>query len=184
MGNCCSGGTPYYQHPIPTHLTTYRGAGMIFENGRVILCGFEPGKRQPALYGMGGKREAGDANYRETAAREVLEELFGFQKIPREVLHRVLIVPPRREEIISGYVMLHYGFDDLTAMMLALRNLQTPYYRAMPFTVSELIMSRRQIPNAEMSHLCLLPMVSPAPLVSADLASDIQRLLSATAEKV
>lgn len=158
---------------------------MIFENGRVILCGFEPGKRQPALYGIGGKHEAGDANYRETAAREVLEELFGFQKIPRDILHRVLVVPPRGEEIVDGYVMIHYGFDDLTAMMLSVRNLHSPYYRVMPFTVSELVIGRRHIAGSEMSHLCLLPMISPAPKVSADLAADIHRLLSASSsEKV
>jgi hypothetical protein len=159
---------------------------MIFENGRVILCGYEPGKRQPALYGIGGKREAGDANYRETAAREVLEELFGFQKISREILHRVLVVPPRSEDIIDGYVMIRYGFDDLTAMILSVRNLQSPYYRTMPFTVSELVLKRiaPRTARIETSHLCLLPMISPAPKVSADLAADIHRLLSATADKI
>lgn len=202
MGNCCSAGIPYYQHPIPAKFTTYRGAGMIFENGRVILCGYEPTKRYPALYGIGGKREASDANYRETAAREVLEELFGFQKPSREILHRVLVVPPRGEEIVGGYVMIRYGFDDLTAMMLTLRNLQSPYYRRMPVTVSELVLKRdapctvdtpciagsnassHTMRGVETLHLCLLPMVTPAPQVSADLAGDIQRLLTERSDKV
>ena len=170
---------PYYQHPVPERFTTYRGAGMIFDNGRTILCGYEPGKRKPALYGIGGKREEGDANYRETAAREVLEELFGLHRVPREILHRLLVTPPRSEEIVHGYVMLRYGFDDLVLMMLTLRDQQSLYYRAMPTTVSDLVLARGRVPNAEISHLCLLPMVSPAPRVSSDLAEDIHRLLSA-----
>ena len=158
---------------------TYRGAGMIFDNGRMILCGYEPLKKHPALYGIGGKREATDANYRETAAREVLEEMFGLQTIPRNILQRVLVVPPRSEEIVHGYVMLRYGFDDLVCMMLSLRGQQTPYYRAMPTTVSDLVLGRRLLNRpVETSHLCLLPMVSPAPKVSEDFADDIQRLLS------
>ena len=160
---------------------TYRGAGMIFDNGRTILCGYEPGKRKPALYGIGGKREEGDANYRETAARETIEELFGIQSPPRDILQRVLMVPPRSEEIVHGYVMLRYGFDDLVLMMLSLRDQQSPYYRAIPTTVSDLVLARGRVVGSEMSHLCLLPMVSPAPRISSDLADDIHRLLSARA---
>lgn len=172
---------------------------MIFDNGRTILCGYEPGKKKPALYGIGGKREDGDANYRETAAREVLEELFGLHRSGREILQRVLVIPPREETMVDGYVMLRYGFDDLVLMMLTLRDQQTLYYRAMPTTVSDLVLGRGRVPGAdmtrsaghndpshimrgaEMSHLCLLPMVSPAPRVSSDLAEDIHRLLSARA---
>jgi hypothetical protein len=180
MGNIC--GTeavvPYYQHPIPTTFTTYRGAGMIFDNGRMILCGFEPGKRHPALYGIGGKREATDANYRETAAREVLEELFGLVAPPRAIQQRILMIPPREEVIVHGYVMLRYSFDDLMMMLLTLRDQQSPFYRTMPQTVSELVLGRGHVPQAELSHLCLLPMVTPAPKVSKDLADDILRLLT------
>lgn len=181
MGNTCfsEAVVPYYQHPIPTTFTTYRGAGMIFDNGRTILCGFEPDKRHPALYGIGGKREASDADYRETAAREVLEELFGIHRAPRAVLQQILLTPPREETIVHGYVMLRYGFDDLIMMLLMLRDQQSPYYRTMPLTVSDLVLARGRVPGAEMSHLCLLPMVIPAPKVSKDLADDILRLLTA-----
>lgn len=181
MGNtCCSEAVvPYYQHPIPAIFTTYRGAGMIFDNGRTILCGYEPGKREPALYGIGGKREMTDANYRETAAREVLEELFGFRALSKALIQRILVIPPREETIVHGYVMLRYGFDDLVAMLLTLRGQQSAFYRAMPQTVSDLVLARGRVAQSEMSHLCLLPMVTPAPTVSKDLADDICRLLTA-----
>lgn len=174
---------PYYQHPIPVKFTTYRGAGMIFDNGRTILCGWEPGKRYPALYGIGGKRETTDADYRHTAAREMLEELFGIHHPPRTILQRILLASPREETIVHGYVMLRYGFDDLVMMLLTLRDQQSPYYRTMPQTVSDLVLARRCIVTVEMSHLCLLPMVTPAPRVSKDLADDIFRLLSVRADE-
>jgi hypothetical protein len=169
---------PYYQHPVPERFTTYRGAGMIFDNGRTILCGYEPGKSRPALYGIGGKRETTDADYRETAAREVLEELFGIHRAPRAVLQRILLTPPREEIMVHGYVMLRYGFNDLILMLLSLRDQQSLFYRVIPQTVSDLVLARGRVPGAEMTHLCLLPMVAPAPRVSKDLADDIVRLLS------
>ncbi len=198
MGNCLTI-VPYYQHPIPTRFTTYRGAGMIFDNGRTVLCGYEssksyrfgsygqsssagqsePLKKHPALYGIGGKRETTDANYRETAAREMLEELFGLQTIPRNTLQRVLVIVPQEETMVDGYVMLRYRFSDLVQMMLTLRDQKSPLYRTMPTTVSDLVLGRRLLNRpVETSHLCLLPMISPAPNVSEDLADDIRRLLS------
>ena len=175
---------------------TYRGAGMIFDNGHTILCGYEPsksigcgrygqssaacqaepGKRIPALYAIGGKREATDANYRETASRETIEELFGIQNPSREILQRILLFAPHEEMIVNGYIMLRYGFGDLVAMMLTLRDQRSPFYRTMPTTVSDLVLGRRDVTGSEMSHLCLLPMVSPALSVSSDLADDIRRL--------
>jgi hypothetical protein len=151
---------------------------MIFDNGRTILCGYEPGKRHPALYGIGGKREETDTDYRYTAAREVLEELFGIHHPPREVLLRILVAVPREELMIHGYVMLRYGFDDLVMMLLSLRDQQSLFYRIMPQTIGDLVLARGRVPQAEMTHLCLLPMVSPAPKVSKDLAGDIERLLT------
>jgi hypothetical protein len=178
MGNCLTI-VPYYQHPIPTRFTTYRGAGMIFDNGSTILCGYEPPKKHPALYGIGGKRETTDANYRETAAREMLEEMFGLQTIPRNILQRVLVIVPQEETMVDGYVMLRYRFSDLVCMMLTLRDQKSPFYRTMPVTVSDLVLGRRLLNHpVETSHLCLLPMISPAPNVSEDLADDIRRLLS------
>jgi hypothetical protein len=190
MGNCYSGDIPYYQHPVPERFTTYLGAGMIFDNGHTILCGYEPyksNKKQPALYGIGGKRESTDFNYRETAAREVLEELFGLVAPSRATIQRILVILPRQEVIVGGYVMLRYGFDDLVQMLRTLRKQASPYYHVMPQSVSDLILKRGRVAgidpsyimrDAELSHLCLLPMVLPALRVSKDLATDIARLLS------
>lgn len=198
MGNICSS-EPFYQQPIPLQFTVYNGAGMIFDNGNTILCGVEPfkytkkfesyelsssarqaerkNKSRPALYGIGGKREPTDANYRETAAREVIEELFGIQPT-RSLCQQILTSPPRDETIIDGYVILRYEFTDLLQMLRSLRNYPSPYYRSMPRTVSDLILERRTSKTAEMTHLCLLPMVIPVPTPSHDLAEDIIRLVS------
>jgi hypothetical protein len=156
---------------------TYHGAGMIFDNGRTILCGVEPSKRTGGLYGIGGKRESTDANYRETAAREMLEELFGLHRPSRALLQQILVAPPREETTVDGYVMLRYGFDDLVLMLRILRGQTSPFYNKMPTNISELILTRRHVAKAEMTHLCLLPMIYPALQVSSDLANDINRLL-------
>lgn len=184
MGNCCSSNEPlpYYLHPIPAEFTVYRGAGMIFDNGRTILCGAEPGKvkkgRPPALYGIGGKREATDANYRETAAREVIEELFGIHRPSRELIERLLgsCTGPHEETKVDDYVMLRYRFEDLEAMLAILGDQHSPFYTRMPQSVSELVLARRAPATAEMTHLCLLPMVTPSLRISRDLAGDIARL--------
>ena len=168
---------------------------MIFDNGRTILCGIEPSpsteglgklsqsesepsKHTAGLYGIGGKRESTDANYRETAAREMLEELFGFHRPSRMLLQRILLIPPHKETTVSGYIMLHYGFDDLVKMLLTLRGQTSPFYDKMPTSISELILARRHVAKAEMSHLCLLPMTYPTLYISSDLANDINRILS------
>lgn len=155
---------------------TYRGAGIVFTNGSLILCGYEPNKRQPAIYGIGGKRESSDPTYRHTAFREAVEELLGIQRIPERIWTKLLARAPHRNNMIDGYIMLYYSFADLEYFLKAMRGLSTPFYTRMPRTLAELLVDRVSSASTEMTHLCIIPVVSPTPSISRDLAGDIERI--------
>lgn len=162
--------------PIAEEYRTYRGAGLVFTNGSLILCGYEPNKRVPAIYGIGGKRESGDATYQHTAFREAIEELLGIQKIPERIWNKFLQCIPRRIDMVDGYIMMQYSFMDLEYFLKAMRGLSTPFYTRMPRSLEELLLNRNINASTEMTHLCILPIVSPTPSISRDLAYDIARI--------
>lgn len=176
--------------PIPEECrTAWKGAGLIFTNDAaagLILCGYEPGKRVPAIYGIGGKRESDDDTCYTTAFRETFEELLGIQ-LPRAQLGRLAGGGrrPRRVDAAHGYVMFHYTFSDLEAFLKEIRlsRAQSPFYGRFPQTVAELILTRDCKKSTEMQHLCLLPVVSPMPVVSRDLAGDVARIVAARPSK-
>lgn len=156
---------------------------MIFTDGSVILCGWEPRKRRGAggLYGIGGKVEPGDrGDYRMTAARETLEELFGTAPTPALTM-AVAAIPSARTEMIGSYVMIHHGFGPggLTELLRLVRaaGLRSPLYpRGIPRSLEGLLLERRAGAPAEMAQLCLLPVVSRRLRISDDLMDDIRRL--------
>jgi 8-oxo-dGTP pyrophosphatase MutT (NUDIX family) len=154
----------------------YSGAGLIITNGTLLLCGYEPHKRKPAIYGIGGKRESTDTTYRETAFREAMEELLGLRIIPPRILRTLMNRRPHYIENYQGYIMLCYSFEDLEWFLGRLRGLRTPFYDRMPRSLAELLLNRRVEISTEMTHLCMVPVVSPTPAISRDLSADIDRI--------
>lgn len=141
-----------------------------------MLCGHEPNKQIPALYGIGGKREPTDADYRITALREMCEELFGCA-VPTSILSRLAsAVKSRSVENVKGYIILHYNFDDLQRMLAIMKGLPSPYYKSLPRDLTELIIRRRLTNKCEMGQLWLLPLDDQLPVISEDLKCDIRRL--------
>jgi hypothetical protein len=168
--------------PIPEDYRSWGGAGLVFTSGDLILCGYEPNKKVPAIYGIGGKRESTDTTFYHTAFREAFEELLGVG--PSAGIMGALIgaaVPKKTVKIgggARGYIMIQYGFADLVRFLEIMRraSMRTPFYPRLPRSIEELLTARRCAASTEMTHLCLLPVVSPAPVVSRDLAGDIERI--------
>lgn len=144
-----------------------------------ILAGYQPNKVSPYISGFGGKRK-GDESYIETALRETLEELLNIKEVPIALIHRI------QENIIpvkilynKTYLILVYTFDNLAEILACVKyyiGQSDVYPRAFPISVSELIMERLIIPGAEVSHICLLPLVSNLQIDKSFL-EDIRKLL-------
>lgn len=166
----------------------WAGAGCIFTNGRVLLAGYQPGKRTPTISGIGGTRDDADRDVFDTAMRETLEELFGDIEITTRLLDYIRRdLPPvkKLESEISGwgtYVSIVYTFDDLENLMriIAKKKLKSDMYSSYPHTLSDLIVHRKLTKDAEISHICVLPVVKhddPETFVSSDVMDDIDALL-------
>lgn len=176
--------------PPDPRFAAYKGAGMIFTDGSVVLCGWEPRKRKPGLYGIGGKAErtVDHGDYRRTAAREVLEELFGAPPTDRlvDTVAATLCGDVARTEMVDGgYVMIRQTFGGLRQLLTLVRasGARSPLYAQMPRTLEELVFTRRSEAATEMAQLCLLPITARAPRVSGDLCGDIERIWAADSAK-
>lgn len=176
---CCRSGVAVAAMPaIPEEYRIWNGAGLVFTNGSLILCGYEPHKKFPAIYGIGGKRESTDTTFYHTAFREAFEELLGVA-LPRGVTEQMCGIAHSKQIVsVSGYMMVQYDFADLVTFLRILRTtgVASPFYARFPRTVEELLTARLCGVSTEMTHLCLLPVVSPAPKVSRDLGGDIERI--------
>lgn len=182
MFACCCGAGAVALSPPDVRFAAYKGAGMIFTDGSVVLCGWEPRKRKPGLYGIGGKAERpiDRGDYRLTAAREVLEELFGTPPIERTVdtVAAALCADVARAELVDGYVMIRQDFRGLQRLLVLVRasGARSPLYARMPRTLEELLFARQSAVATEMAQLCLLPVAARTPRISGDLGDDIERI--------
>ena len=169
--------------PPDVQFASARGAGIIFTDGSVILCGWEPRKRRGrgGIYGIGGKTEAGDhGDYRLTAAREMLEELFGLHSpVPYQLVLAIAALPVVHTEIIDSYVIIQHSFATLGLIMGLVRKetVSVPLYpRGAPQTLEALLLERQWQDSTEFAQLCILPVVSTRLHISSELVDDIRRL--------
>jgi hypothetical protein len=89
--------------------------------------------------------------------RELAEELFGLPSIDTSVLGK-----PKGSVRMHGYTMFVYTFDDLERLLGTMKRLRirSPYYTGgIPGTVSDLVLRRRVVRDAELSHLAILPLI-------------------------
>lgn len=151
---CCSSPTvviPYTSHPH------YKGAGVLFTDAHHALAGVQARMTPPCLSGLGGKREATDVDWFDTAWREVIEELLEVRDVGR-VLRRLRTSLPPRETNHGGYVVLSCSFQDLQTFLGICRSegLVSPLYKRIPTHVMDLIQART--PGSEIGSLALLPL--------------------------
>ena len=139
------------------------GAGILFTDGHLVLAGYQPHKTKPYVSGIGGAKLEGET-YLDTALRETLEELFGLETIPQELQNDLkTILRPKKFLLENGYANFLCSFDDLSRIVQLLSNysIQSPLYEYLPIDLMEILFRRnRSDPYAEISHLCLLPVVN------------------------
>jgi hypothetical protein len=164
----------------PDNSIKYTSAGTFFTDGKLVLCGYQPNKKLPSINGLGGKKDPNDKTYIETAIRETLEELFDIvpdkqiiKYINLKIIHKNLIIQ-------QNYYMLVYSFEDLELILQLLnqKEITSNLYDIFPRTISDLIFFRKidSKKNSEISHLCLLPIVTDVNIHS-NLIKDITLFL-------
>ena len=162
----------------------YKAAGSVFTDGKIILAGYQPLKRQPFISGIGGKKEKGET-YMQTAMRETLEELFEFKTIPSKLIEELKVsVIPQKVLQNGNYIIVLYTFKDLADMLKIINKykLQTLLYDAFPMNLMERIFNRKlQVEfKPEISHLALLPLIEHAkadPFVNSFFVEDMPILM-------
>ena len=141
----------------------HMGAGCVFSDGKHILVGYQPNKKKPGIRGIGGHKE-GNETYLETAYRETLEELFHIEatQIPTGLIAKLsTTLKPQHYKMKKGYVMVFLTFKDLETLLILCQKagLRSPLYSKLPKTLIETIQMRGIDLKAEISTLCLLPVV-------------------------
>ena len=158
----CMKATPPVASPLPVY-PPHMGAGCVFTDGKHILAGYQPHKKRPGITGIGGHKE-GEETYLETAYRETLEELFHIEQkqIPVGLIPTLIqTLKPTKIQMKKGYVLVFLTFHDLEAMLKLAKKkgLRSPLYMKLPTTLIETIQMRSIDLKAEISTLCLLPVV-------------------------
>ncbi len=152
--------------PIPPvkvpSFPVFMGAGCEFTDGNHILAGYQPHKEKPCISGIGGHAEQGET-YLQTAYRETIEEIFHVSAIPNGLVDTLIRkMAPKDVRIKKGYVILRFTFQDLEKLLQLCKQakLQSPLYPKLPRTLLEVIQQRSIHKDAEISSLCLLPVVN------------------------
>lgn len=140
----------------------FKGAGIAFTDGKLILSAYHPQSSKRYITGIGGKREYNES-YVYTAFREMLEELFEYHNPPKDLIESLIAIrPPFKQSEIYSYIILSYSFEYLEFILKHIASYKIPskLYDEFPLTMFDLIIKRKCIsPSAELSHLCLLPVV-------------------------
>jgi hypothetical protein len=164
------------QEPIP-----YTSAGCVFTDGKLFLAGYQPNKKRPCISGLGGSKKKGEIA-QETAIRETLEELFHLKKLPKKLTDKLIQMVPEKTCQNGSYFMYIYSFNQLEDMLrlCAAYDLVSPLYSTMPTSLIDLLLHRTHNKKAEVSHLCLLPLVKhnlEYPFIYLGLFRDITTIL-------
>ena len=146
-------------------------AGILFTNHTMVLCGYKA--KTHSITGIGGKMYKGETVC-QTAMRETIEELFEFEKIPPELLSKLLEVLVF-DNLMSyrGYTTFIMDFNELDKIFAEVKKFQlkSKCYQTIPQNLFELIMTRIPHDTVELSHLALIP--AEACTIDRHLMSDI-----------
>lgn len=133
-------------------------AGIVFRSETHVLMGYQPDKNM--ISGIGGK-PIGNETPIETAFRETIEEMFGFQ--PSKILLQVLVDNfGFKPEVKNGsYTMFIYTIDELLRFLCVVKSHSgpSPYYTRFPTSMESLVYDRRTPLGVEVSHLCMVPII-------------------------
>lgn len=133
-------------------------AGIVFKTETHVLMGYQPDKAM--ISGIGGKPNDFEPIVH-TAFRETIEELFGVKPTFWLIVSLAEMFKTAGSVQNGGYTMFVLSFDDLIRFMNYVQaSVQTsPYYAKFPESIHDLLLCRRTPPDAEVTHLALIPMV-------------------------
>lgn len=135
----------------------FRAAGTMFYSDTHVLAAQQA--YHGYISGIGGKRIEGE-EYFATAWRETIEELFEPTHIPANLMNELQSIEPAR---VFGrdYIIISYRLEQLQDMLPIFKRhlVNSKFYREFPLTISDLILKRIIVRDAEITHLCLLPKV-------------------------
>lgn len=133
-------------------------AGIVFKTETHVLMGYQPDKAM--ISGIGGKPNDFEPIVH-TAFRETIEELFGIKPTFWLIVSLAEIFKTAGSVQNGGYTMFVLSFDDLLRFMKYVHvSVQTsPYYAQFPESIHDLLLRRRAPPDAEVTHLALIPLV-------------------------
>jgi hypothetical protein len=163
----------------PVNGLPYTSAGCVFTDSKLFLAGYQPNKKKPCISGLGGSKKKGEIP-QETAIRETLEELFHLKKVPHHLINSLLTIIPQKTTQNGSYVMFIYSFAQLEEILGACSGLVSPLYTTIPTSLIDLLLHRKPNTKAEISHLCLLPLVkhnSEYPFIYLGLFRDMMSIL-------
>ena len=157
-----------------------KGAGCIFTDGNLVIAGYQPNKIRPIISGLGGSKLKCE-DVLETAHREFLEEMFGFEKnvLSKLHFHMQKHFTPQCIFANGNYMNFVYSFEDLVKMLHLFQSfsIQSKFYDKFPQTISELIFNRKNLVDAEVQQIVLLPLVKNI-VISPDFVNDINLMLA------
>lgn len=141
----------------------HSAAGCVITDGNHILAGFQPHKKTPGISGFGGHKE-GVETFLETAYRETIEELYNIPsyKIPFGLVSSLVsTLKPSSIRMKDEYVMVFLTFQEFELFLKICKTsgIESPLFSKLPLTLSDAIHKRACDSTAEISHLCLLPIV-------------------------
>jgi hypothetical protein len=135
-------------------MTTFKAAGVLFTDGVHVLAGFQPNKA--SISGFGGSRERGET-IRQTAFREVLEELLEPEAIPATLLQSLVTRYKKYPVTRKGtYRFLTLSFADLLHILQESKDLKSTLYKSIPTTIAALLKKRIPTAASEVTTLMLL----------------------------
>jgi hypothetical protein len=159
----------------------YKGAGCMFTDGKYILAGYQKKGRSSYISGIGGKIEDNES-YIKTAIREMIEELFEVKNVPQKLIQKIEdTIKPYHIFRNRYYVNVVYSFENLLTILKIIRKggIETSIYKYFPTTINELIFNRMDSTDAELTHICVLPLVkhdTDYDLIDLSFVTDMQIL--------
>jgi hypothetical protein len=125
-------------------------------DGRLVLAGVQIKNGQKILSGFGGKSQEGETEV-QTAAREVLEEIFDIN--PSAFLIEYVVRLIRNKPFIRtspDWCFFVCSFQDLFEIYCLIQQPNFTYKSPEEF-LAYLLLQRKPQANAEISYFCLLP---------------------------
>jgi hypothetical protein len=147
------------------------GAGCLFIQNNYILVGYTP--KRKIWSGIGGKIE-GKETLRQTAIREMLEELFGFVPTIKIINDLDKLLISSKLIIRENYGILPISFDlyNFISLVLFTNRCVSPYYKSIPMKFIELVQNRIPMENAEITELKVVNYTLNNPDIDKNIIAD------------